>query len=262
MAAKCKKCDPHEICEECPEWIFTLADLIMCMMGLFVLLWVLKPSPTPPALGAVTGEPNKQQAKLTEQVIAIRQAFGGHPDPSSKDPIDIEWVQRTIRREGDKGKGTADVHVPAADGTDALVQTVREGKLSIVGTRVEFEQGESKLSEDDTKSLNQIARQIIGMRFIVIIKGHAARDDFGDKAMSLQFMDISLKRAQAVADYLVSCGVSPDILRVQGCSTFEPVKERAYTADAQKLNRRVEVYSTDLIVRDLQNPGDAAKPVD
>ena len=40
----CKKCDPHEICEECPEWIFTLADLIMCMMGLFVLLWVLKES--------------------------------------------------------------------------------------------------------------------------------------------------------------------------------------------------------------------------
>ena len=39
MAAKCGKCDPHEICEECPEWIFTLADLIMCMMGLFVLLW-------------------------------------------------------------------------------------------------------------------------------------------------------------------------------------------------------------------------------
>ena len=43
MAKGCK-CDPHEICEECPEWIFTLADLIMCMMGLFVILWVLKPS--------------------------------------------------------------------------------------------------------------------------------------------------------------------------------------------------------------------------
>ena len=47
MAKGCKKCDPHEICEECPEGIFTLADLIMCMMGLFVILWVLKPSPSP-----------------------------------------------------------------------------------------------------------------------------------------------------------------------------------------------------------------------
>ena len=30
---KCKEVE----CEECPEWIFTLADLIMCMMGLFVI---------------------------------------------------------------------------------------------------------------------------------------------------------------------------------------------------------------------------------
>ncbi len=43
MAKHCK-CKQEE-CEECPEWIFTLADLIMCMMGLFVILWVLKPGP-------------------------------------------------------------------------------------------------------------------------------------------------------------------------------------------------------------------------
>ena len=30
-------------CEECPEWIFTFADLVMLMMGFFVILWVLKP---------------------------------------------------------------------------------------------------------------------------------------------------------------------------------------------------------------------------
>ena len=45
MSTKCK-CKEVE-CEECPEWIFTLADLIMCMMGLFVILWVIKPSANP-----------------------------------------------------------------------------------------------------------------------------------------------------------------------------------------------------------------------
>ena len=44
MAKSACKCKETE-CEECPEWIFTLADLIMCMMGLFVILWVLKPGP-------------------------------------------------------------------------------------------------------------------------------------------------------------------------------------------------------------------------
>ena len=32
MSKKACKCAEVE-CEECPEWIFTLADLIMCMMG-------------------------------------------------------------------------------------------------------------------------------------------------------------------------------------------------------------------------------------
>ena len=31
-ACRCKK----EECEECPEWIFTFADLVMLMMGFFV----------------------------------------------------------------------------------------------------------------------------------------------------------------------------------------------------------------------------------
>jgi len=44
MAEKACKCKKTE-CEECPEWIFTFADLVMLMMGFFVILWVLKPQP-------------------------------------------------------------------------------------------------------------------------------------------------------------------------------------------------------------------------
>jgi hypothetical protein len=84
MAAGCKKCDPHEICEECPEWIFTLADLIMCMMGLFVILWVLKPG-----LKEQKPEQNEDWIKV---VAAIRDAFGYLPDPSSSDPVDIQML--------------------------------------------------------------------------------------------------------------------------------------------------------------------------
>ena len=44
MAKHACKCKQGE-CEECPEWIFTFADLVMLMMGFFVILWVLKPAP-------------------------------------------------------------------------------------------------------------------------------------------------------------------------------------------------------------------------
>ncbi len=78
----CKKCDPHEICEECPEWIFTLADLIMCMMGLFVILWVLKPSPRDNPKNALSEE------EITV-IAAIKEAFGYVPNANSNDPIDL-----------------------------------------------------------------------------------------------------------------------------------------------------------------------------
>lgn len=261
MAEKCKKCDPHEICEECPEWIFTMADLIMCMMGLFVLLWVLKPGPTPPALGAVTGEPNKQQAKLIEQIAAIREAFDYVPKSSGGDAVD-DYMLKSKPRLTPGEKGAATEVKPAAEGTDADVTTIRESKMSAVGTRVLFEKGDAKLDAGDAKNLDQIAEKIMGVRLIIIIKGHAARDDFADGTPQ-QLMDISLKRAQLASDYLVKKGVSPDILRVQGCSIFEPVRERAYTSEAQQQNRRVEVFSTDVIVRDLQDPRETSMvPVD
>ena len=262
MAAKCKKCDPHEICEECPEWIFTLADLIMCMMGLFVLLWVLKPSPTPPAKGT-DGEPNKQQAKQTEVISAIREAFGYVPDPNSADPVDQAMVKKTMRLAGANHEGTQTVKQDAVEGTDPTVTTIREGKMSAVGTRVPFDKGEAGLSDNDKRVLDGIAAEIVGTRFVVIVKGHSARDDFGEAATPQQLMNVSLLRAQASADYLVGRGVLPDMLRVQGCGVFEPVKQQAYTADARSLNRRVEVFTTDVLVRDLQDPHQTpAKPLE
>ena len=252
MAERCKKCDPHEICEECPEWIFTMADLIMCMMGLFVLLWILKPSPTPPAHGKDPSA-EKQETKLIEQVAAIREAFGYVPDPKSGDPVDDWMTQKSRPRLTPGQKGAATEDKPAAEGTDPEVTTIRESKMSAVGTRVLFERGEAKLDAGDAKNLDEIAAKIMGVRLIVIIKGHAARDDF-DSGMPQDLMAISLKRAQLAADYLVKKGVAPDILRVQGCSIFEPVRQQAYTPAAQSQNRRVEVFSTDVIVRDLQDP--------
>src|SRR5215211_7870070 len=91
MAKSGCKCDPHDICEECPEWIFTLADLIMCMMGLFVILWVLKPSPKQDGTHRLTQEEIRVLA-------SIRDAFGHVPDPDSKDPIDIELLLRKLEK--------------------------------------------------------------------------------------------------------------------------------------------------------------------
>jgi outer membrane protein OmpA-like peptidoglycan-associated protein len=243
----CKKCDPHELCEECPEWIFTLADLIMCMMGLFVILWVLKPSPKDnPKTGMTDEEKNV--------VAAIREAFGYVPQQNSNDPIDMHMLMKKIehmKSPGDGGKTQLEKKAP--DGTDPEVTTIRTGKQATVGGKLLFDTGRAELSRETTAQLDQIVQLIRGHRQIALVKGHTSLDDLPDGASPQQKLDLSFRRAKAVAEYLMAAGVEPDILRVQGCSTFEPVIQRRYGPGAQANNRRVEVEVTATLVEELQD---------
>ncbi len=253
MAKKCGKCDPHEICEECPEWIFTLADLIMCMMGLFVLLWVLKPSPSPNV-----GSAQPQDEEWVKMAAAIREAFGYEPDPSKTDDrvntyMLMEKLHLMKPRTSPGEGGETKVKRDGAVGTDPEVTTIRPGKQAIVGGRLAFESGSSMPPADVLAQLPDIAKMIRGHRNIVLVKGHASLDDFAEGATADQKMDLSLRRAQAVADILVAQGVQPDILRVQGCSTFEPIAQRVYDAIRQSPNRRVEIEATASLVSDRQD---------
>jgi outer membrane protein OmpA-like peptidoglycan-associated protein len=254
MAAGCKKCDPHEICEECPEWIFTLADLIMCMMGLFVILWVLKPGPTDKRSMDMNPE-------WVEVAAAVREAFGHVPDPQSNDPIDLQMLLKKLERmkingPGDGGK----TKLPrrGAEGTDPEVTSIRQGKQATVGGKLIFTPGQAALGADLIPVLDEIVALIRGHRNVALVKGHTSLDDFADaNASAEEKMSLSVRRAQAVADYLTSHGVEPDILRVQGCSTFEPVIQRTYGPDAQRANRRVEIEVTATLVGELQDRAQA-----
>jgi flagellar motor protein MotB len=247
MAKSCK-CKEAE-CEECPEWIFTFADLVMLMMGFFVILWVLKP----PA-GKSNGDADE---KWLETVAKIRQAFDYMPDPASKDPVDLEIIKRKMMEfdpSHAKGMGgNTTVKPQAPQGTEPDVQSVRPGKHVIVGARIMFDKDSAALSASAPHDLDQMVRIIQGHRQIFLVKGHTAVDDLPENATGEQKMDLSVRRAQAVADYLTTHGVDPQILRVEGCSTYEPVAERAYSDAQRSQNRRVEVEGTDTPVGERQD---------
>jgi flagellar motor protein MotB len=243
--AKCK-CKSAE-CEECPEWIFTFADLVMLMMGFFVILWVLKP----PA--GKEGEPHRD---LPINVIAqIRIGFGYSPDPRSTDPIDLEVMRLLHIPHSPTIGGQTSIEPKGQHGTESEVQSIRPSSQVGMGVKVLFEPGDATLSADAKHSLDVIGKEIMGFRNIFMVKGHASTDDYPDGTEETQKMALSLRRAQAAADYLVSIGVSRDTLRVQGCSTYEPVVQRAYTGDLRSLNRRVEVEKTSTLVKNLQGDG-------
>ena len=246
--AKCGKCDPHEICEECPEWIFTLADLIMCMMGLFVILWCLKPSPKP--------QPEVPD-EWVKVAAAVREAFGYLPDPASSDPVDVHMLMKKIEQldpmkgPGDGGKTKLPRKSP--EGTDAESSAIRPGKVSVEGGKMTFAPGSGVLSPEVKATLDQVADLIRGHRQIILVKGHTSFDDLPEAATPEQRMDLSLRRAQAAADYLISKRVEPDTLRVQGCSTFEPISRGNPSPEAQATNRRVEIETTASLVGDRQD---------
>jgi len=247
MAKSCK-CKKGEECEECPEWIFTFADLVMLMMGFFVILFVLKPEGKKGATSNTQAEERKQ---WLHTVGEIRKGFGYTPDPRSGDPVDQAFFQKA---NGDKNGAENDQPRDNATGLSHDVQTVRPGKQAVVGGRLGFDAGATKLRPDTTHILDEIADIIRGHTNIVLVKGHASLDDLPDNSSAEQRMDLSLRRAQTAADYLMSRGVSPEVLRVQGCSTFEPVRQRAYDSNAQSENRRVEVETTSEIVDDRKDP--------
>ncbi len=264
MAKGCKKCDPHEICEECPEWIFTLADLIMCMMGLFVILWVLKPGITTPPVATNAGA-NEQISDNDVFLYEMSRGFGGYElNPTSTNPIEIEAIRR---RRGKGLGGETNIQRDTPKGTDEQGTTIRPGNQPAVGGKILFDPGSTRFTAETLRNLEEIAKIIKGHRNIILVKGHTSLDDLPEDASAEEKMAISLQRAKSVADYITSKGVEPEILRVQGCSTFEPVKQRAYSPDALQLNRRVEVVSTSNLVEELQDrpstttkaPGEAAK---
>ena len=245
-------CDPHEICEECPEWIFTLADLLMCMMGLFVILWVLKPN-----VAGSEEQATREEIRRAETIRDIQVAFGARIDDNSEIEIELHELMRKldqIKRNGAGEKGNAVTFAAGAEGTDSEVTRIRPGDVAGAGGRVEFDAASAELDEAGRATLDVLAGKLRGHRSVVLVKGHTAADDFPDAAeggTADQHMALSLERAKAVSSYLSAQGVPADVLRVQGCGGFEPVRLRAYAEPTRRANRRVSVQATDQLVRDL-----------
>lgn len=160
--------------------------------------------------------------------------------------------------------GDTKVRPEGAVGSEPLVMNVRPGTHVAVGGRLGFAAGDAALSPETLRVADEVIRRIRGHRNILQVKGHAALDDLPDAAepppqqAPQRRMALSLRRAQAVADYFVANGVAPDVVRVQGCSTFEPVVQRAYGDGALALNRRVEVEVSNTPVPDRRAASKAA----
>ncbi len=110
---------------------------------------------------------------------------------------------------------------------------VEEKTLILKG--VNFETGKAKLTPESLPVLDDIAAQLQAAPNIALeVSGHT--DNRGNAAKNTA---LSESRAQAVADYLLSKGISKDRLSVKGFGSTRPVATNK-TAEGRMQNRRVE----------------------
>jgi len=127
-----------------------------------------------------------------------------------------------------------------------IVETRRTaiGMVMTLGSdRIEFEFDSADLKPEDRELLSRITGILLTAdSYQLQIFGHA--DEVGSDDYNLA---LSERRAQAVADYMVSAGLSEEIMTVRGLGESMPLAE-GDTPEAHARNRRVEIGIIDTTV--------------
>jgi outer membrane protein OmpA-like peptidoglycan-associated protein len=108
----------------------------------------------------------------------------------------------------------------------------------------QFDFDSAELRQPNREILSRIAGVLLASKgYRLAIHGHT--DDVGTAAYNLE---LSKRRADAVAGYLKKCGISDDVLTTQGFGKTSPRKQGT-DSDARQKNRRVEIAIVDSIIK-------------
>ncbi len=127
------------------------------------------------------------------------------------------------------GRGVAETQGPAP--------APAPGKVVIITTTLLFPTNSSKLSDSAKPNLDEVAKALKDQPQAsdVIVEGHTDSTGSAENNMKL-----SEERAQAVADYLSSQGVSKDRIQIKGVGSEDPASHEK-TAEGRAVNRRVDI---------------------
>jgi outer membrane protein OmpA-like peptidoglycan-associated protein len=169
-----------------------------------------------PKVSAPASQPARAAPAQRDATAVV--ARPGTPRPSNTRPTFVSAPKRAAAK--------------AKPARDAVVQ--RRADL-----RLTFELGSATLTPQAMEEAKVFAEsmkrpEMASMKFL--IEGHT--DSQGSRAYNL---DLSQRRAQAVAEYLASLGVSSDRLEVRGYGFDRPLNGRSAAAEE---NRRVEAVLT------------------
>ena len=244
MARKKCKCPPAGA----PEWMVTFGDMVTLLLCFFVLI--------------VSFSEIKKEDIYQAVVEEIQKSFGmkggGGKLPTQEDP-ELTLIERleAVRLYQMKEPTRSNTVDPGAQGRERRVTRVREGDLFTTGTVIVFEPGSAQLSEQGKQALRDIAGMAQGLNNLIEVRGHAASMELEQVASDYEDLwGLTFARARAVFDYMtgIEVGLSPKRFRLTANADREPLRQRTYSVSGQKPNRRVEVFVSESLVDDFQQP--------
>lgn len=123
----------------------------------------------------------------------------------------------------------------AVDASGCLV-LFKEGRKSLILEGVHFADAKAELTAESTWILDNVAASLLAHQAVrVVVEGHTSST--GARTFNL---GLSWARAEAVREYLIGRGVSPDRLVARGFGPDRPIATNS-TSEGQAKNRRVEL---------------------
>ena len=160
-------------------------------------------------------------------VAAPPQAVQGTDEP----------VLSTMTRDDDGVRAGGDDTLAYAAALEALVMTLDSGAAEVTASRqpIRFQLAGATIRSASHAALDRLVEFAADCpEFAIRITGHS--DALGDPAFNL---DLSRRRAQSVADYLIERGVAGGRLVVEGAGASRPVADND-TNYGRRQNRRIE----------------------
>ena len=204
--------------------------VVICL----VLLGCTRTSPTVSFSANPASVKQGQCATLTwsstnASKVSIDQGVGKVDPSGSKQVCPGSTTQYTITAAGEGGSGTASTTVSV---------TALAAKAMIFPEAALFEFGKSELKPEGKEKIQEYreqAKEELGRADKVMITGYT--DNVGEPDYN---STLSLQRAEAVRDHLISLGADPTKFQVSGAGEAKPIADNS-TEEGRAKNRRVEV---------------------
>jgi outer membrane protein OmpA-like peptidoglycan-associated protein len=199
------------------------------------------------AAARVAAEGRASAEAETAEARGRAEAARGEADAARQDAdtarAEAASARETAARaqaEADRVRRQAEAELQRLEGALNQIAETRRTALGLVMTLgsdyLKFEFDKAELRPEDRELLSRVAGILLTSKdYTVSVNGHT--DDVGSEEYN---QSLSVRRAQAVRDYLVKAGLPPEILDVTGHGKTRPLV-KGTSPEARARNRRVEL---------------------